>query len=303
MGLGWRRVTAPRAPLQAAPQLQAESPALRLLHERRLGAPAAPLGEDASGCRALLLSAQARVAELESQVRTLELERTQHKLLLESLQKQHQDDLDLLESSARSLVKLVEETYRQRGEWLRQDKEQLVARLLSQSQDAEQARAELLAQHQQRLATLEQQNALELERLRELHRVSVQEMHKDHEDQLQRLKQLKDWEVDAVTSTFSPIRSLSGIAEQVEKFCGDLRELSHKVEAVHRTTSEELAMGARQWDQQLESTSAIPPRQNGCGVPAGAGHTQKAGRSCSESGRGWDLRHWTSQGLPFPKVS
>ncbi|KAM6121232.1 LOW QUALITY PROTEIN: fas-binding factor 1 homolog [Pterocles gutturalis] len=246
------QVTAPRAPLQAAPQLQAESPALGLLHERRLGAPAAPLGEDASGCRALLLSAQARVAELESQVRTLELERTQHKLLLESLQKWHQDDLDLLESSARSRVKLVEETYRQREEWLRQDKEQLVARLLSQSQDAEQARAELLAQHQQRLATLEQQNVLELERLRELHRVSVQEMHKDHEDQLQRLKQLKDWEVDAVTSAFSPIRSLSGVAEQVEKFCGDLRELSHKVEAVHRTTSEELAMGARQWDQQLE---------------------------------------------------
>ncbi|NXT17975.1 FBF1 factor, partial [Syrrhaptes paradoxus] len=235
-----------------SPSPQAESPALGLLQERRLGAATAPLGEDASGCRALLLSAQARVAELESQVRTLELERTQHKLLLESLQKRHQDDLDLLESSARSQVKLVEETYRQREEWLRQDKEQLVARLLSQSQDAEQSRAELLAQHQQRLATLEQQNALELERLRELHRVSVQEMHKDHEDQLQRLKQLKDWEVEAVTSAFSPIRSLSGVTGQLEKFCGDLHELSHRVEAVHRTTAEELATGARQRDQQLQ---------------------------------------------------
>lgn len=35
------------------------------------------------------------------QVRTLELERTQHKLLLESLQQRHQEDLDLLESAHR----------------------------------------------------------------------------------------------------------------------------------------------------------------------------------------------------------
>ncbi|KAF1569690.1 UNVERIFIED_CONTAM: hypothetical protein FQV16_0004284, partial [Eudyptes robustus] len=229
-----------------------ESSALGLLHERRLGAPTAQLYEDASGCRAALLSAQARVAELESQVRTLELERSQHKLLLESLQQRHQEDLDLLESAHRSQVKVVEETYRQREERLRQEKEQLAAQLLSQSQDAEQARAELLAQHQQRLAALEQQSALELERLRELQRASVQEMRKDHEEQLQRLKRLKDQEIDAVTSATSHTRSLNGVIEQMEKFSSDLHDLSHKVEATHHTTSQELAMGARQRDKQLK---------------------------------------------------
>ncbi|NXS66846.1 FBF1 factor, partial [Pandion haliaetus] len=246
------QVTTPRAHLQAAPQLQVESPAPGLLHERRLGAPAAQLYEDASGCRAALLSAQARVAELESQVRTLELERTQHKLLLESLQQRHQEDLDLLESAHRSQVKVVEETYGQREERLRREKEQLAAQLLSQSQDAKQARAELLAQHQQHLATLEQQSMLELERLRELQRVSVQEMRKDHEEQLQRLKRLKDQEIDAVTSATSHTRSLNGVIEQMEKFSSDLHDLSHKMEATHHTTSQELAMEARQRDKQLK---------------------------------------------------
>ncbi|NXE75976.1 FBF1 factor, partial [Cochlearius cochlearius] len=231
---------------------QDESPALGLLLERRLGAPAAQLFEDASGCRAALLSTQARVAELESQVRTLELERTQNKLLLESLQQRHQEDLDLLESAHRSRVKVVEETYGQREERLRREKEQLAAQLLSQSRDAEQARAELLAQHQQRLAALEQRNALELERLRELQRASVQEMRKDHDEQLQRLKQLKDQEIDAVTSATSHTRSLNGVIEQMEKFSSDLHDLSHKVEATHHTTSQELAMGARQRDKQLK---------------------------------------------------
>lgn len=246
------QVTTPRAHLQPAPQLQAESPALGLLHERRLGAPTAQLYEDASGCQAALLSTQARVAELESQVRTLELERTQLKLLLESLQQRHQEDLDLLESAHRSRVKVVEETFGQREERLRREKEQLAAQLLSQSQDAEQARAELLAQHQQRLAALEQQSTLELERLRELQRVSVQEMRKDHEEQLQRLKRLKDQEIDAVTSATSHTRSLNGVIEQMEKFSSDLHDLSHKVEATHHTTSQELAMGAQQRDKQLK---------------------------------------------------
>lgn len=67
-------------------------------------------------------------------------------------------------------MKVVEETYGQREERLRREKEQLATQLLSQSQDAERARAELVAQHQQRVAMLEQQSAQELERLRELQR-------------------------------------------------------------------------------------------------------------------------------------
>ncbi|KAM6317277.1 fas-binding factor 1 isoform 2-T2 [Podargus strigoides] len=235
-----------------APLTQAESPALGLLHERSLGAPAAQLHKDASSCQAELLKAQARVAELENQVRLLELERTQYKQLLESLQQRHQEDLDLLKNAHRSQLKVMEETYGQQEERLRQEKEQLAAQLLSQSQEAKQAQAELLAQHQQRVLALEQQNTLELERLRELQRVSVEEMRKDHEEQLQRLKRLKDQEIDAVTSATSHTRSLNGVIEQIEKCSSDLHDLSHKVEATHQNTAEELAMEARQWDRQLK---------------------------------------------------
>lgn len=65
---------------------------------------------------------------------------------------------------------MVEDSYRQREERLRQENEQLATRLLSQCQSAEQAKAELLAQHQRRLAELEQEKVQEVERLRELQR-------------------------------------------------------------------------------------------------------------------------------------
>ncbi|KAM8796997.1 fas-binding factor 1 [Eudromia elegans] len=231
---------------------QAELLTLSSSHRKGPGAPVIQLREDGMGCQAALLSAQARVAELESQVRALELERMQQKLLLESLQQRHQEDLDLLESAHKSRLKVVEETCGQQAERLRQDKEQLAAQLAAQTEAAERARAELLARHQQQLRALEQQSAQELQRLRELQRMSVQEMCKDHEEQLQRLKRLKDQEIDAVTSATSHTRSLNGVIEQMEKFSSDLHDLSHRVEATHHSTSQELAMGAQQRDKQLK---------------------------------------------------
>uniref|UniRef100_A0A672UYE0 Fas binding factor 1 n=1 Tax=Strigops habroptila TaxID=2489341 RepID=A0A672UYE0_STRHB len=229
--------------------LIAESAAPGLLHERRLGAPTSHLYKDASGYHAELLRAQAHVAELESQVQMLEMERTQYKLMLESLQQRHQADLDHLESTYRSRMKMLEDTYGQQEERLRRKKELLVAQLVSQSQDAAKAQAELVAQHEERVAALEQQRMQDLERVRELQRTSVQEMRKDYEEQLQRLKRLKDLEIDAVTSATSHTRSLNGIIEQMEKFSSDLHDLSHKVEATHQTTSQELA---QQRDKQLK---------------------------------------------------
>uniref|UniRef100_A0A8C8SQ37 Fas binding factor 1 n=1 Tax=Pelusios castaneus TaxID=367368 RepID=A0A8C8SQ37_9SAUR len=261
-GLGPSTVTqvaVPGAPLQQAvlqqQLLQAEPLALSVLntseYEKRLLALQAQQREKAASHTVELLSAQTRLAELESQVRKLELERNQQKLLLESLQQRQLEDLELIEKAHRSHVKMVEESSRQREERLRQENEDLAEQYLSYCQSAERARSELLAQQQRRLAEMEQEKVREVERLRELQRASILEMRKDHEEQLQRLKRLKDQEIDAVTSATSHTRTLNGVIEQMEKFSSNLNDLSYKVEATHHNTSQELEMGARQRDEQL----------------------------------------------------
>ncbi|XP_023067546.1 fas-binding factor 1 isoform X4 [Piliocolobus tephrosceles] len=203
--------------------------------------------------QAQLLQSQARLAELETQVRKLELERAQHELLLGSLQQQHQADLELIESAHRSRIKMLETSYQQREERLRRENEELSARYLSHCQEAEQARAELTAQHQRRLAATAQEKDQEMQRLQELQRASILEMRRDHEEQLQRLKLLKDREVDAATSATSHTRSLNSIIHQMEKFSSSLHELSSRVEASHLTTSQERELGIRQRDEQLRA--------------------------------------------------
>ncbi|XP_057631245.1 fas-binding factor 1 isoform X3 [Chionomys nivalis] len=208
-----------------------------------------------------LLQSQTKLAKLEAQVRKLELERTQHSMLLESLQQRHQADLELIEDAHRSRVKVLEASYQQREEQLRREKESLSAQHASYCREAEQARAELIAQHQRQLALAAQEKDQEVARLRELQQASILEMRKDHEHQLQRLKMLKDQEIDAVTSATSHTRSLNGIIEQMEKFSSSLNVLSSRVEASHLTTSQERELGIRQQDEQLRALQERLGRQ------------------------------------------
>uniref|UniRef100_A0A452QHZ0 Fas binding factor 1 n=1 Tax=Ursus americanus TaxID=9643 RepID=A0A452QHZ0_URSAM len=244
----------PSVPVQSLlPESLARSLSPGPEYQRQLVAAQAQLQSSPAELQADLLQSQARLAELEAQVRRLELERAQHQLLLESLQQRHQADLELIESAHRSRVKVLETSYQQREERLRREHEELSARYLSHCQEAEQARAELAAQYQRRLAAAMQEKDQEMERLRELQRASILEMRQDHEEQLQRLKVLKDREIDAVTSATSHTRSLNGIIEQMEKFSSSLHELSSRVEASHLTTTQERELGLRQHDQQLRA--------------------------------------------------
>lgn len=112
------------------------------------------------------------------------------------------------------------------------------------------------------------------------YRKSILEMKRDHEEQIQRLKKLKDEEIDAVTSATSQTRcctsqtrcplvvwarshgasvcvcrSLTVVIEQMEQFSRRLGDLSSRVESSHENTAQGLEIGARQRDEQLRGTN------------------------------------------------
>ncbi|XP_053194841.1 fas-binding factor 1 homolog [Scomber japonicus] len=194
---------------------------------------------------------QARIIQLEGQVKTLQLERDQGQMLLESVQKRHEKDMELMDNAHKARVKLLEESAAQRETRSRQECEDLMERLATATRSAEQERTELQAQYQRKLAQAQQDRDREVERIRDLQRKSILEMKKDHEDQVQRLKKLKDEEIDAVTSATSQTRSLTLMIEQMEQFSSRLGELSSRVESTHEHTAQGLEQGARHRDEQL----------------------------------------------------
>ncbi|XP_043956804.1 fas-binding factor 1 homolog isoform X2 [Gambusia affinis] len=198
-------------------------------------------------CQAL----QARIIQLEGEVKMLQLERDQSQMILENIQHRHKQNVQLLENTHKTRVKLMEESAAQRETRARLECEELMERLATLTRSAEQERSELQAQYHRKLAQAQQDRDREVERLRDLQRKSILEMKKDHEEQLQRLKRLKDEEIDAVTSATSQTRSLAGVIEQMEQFSSRLGELSCRVESTHEHTAHGLEQGARHRDEQL----------------------------------------------------
>ncbi|XP_014195069.1 fas-binding factor 1 homolog isoform X3 [Haplochromis burtoni] len=196
---------------------------------------------------------QARVIQLEGQVKTLQLERDQSQMILESMQQRHKQDMELLENAHKARVKLLEDSVAQRETQARHECEDLMERLATVTRAAEKERSELQAQYQRKMAQAQQERDCEVERLRDLQRKSILEMKRDYEDQIHRLKRLKEEEIDAVTSATSQTRSVAGVIERMEQFSSRLGELSSRVESTHEHTAHGLEQEARHRDEQLRT--------------------------------------------------
>ncbi|XP_030592569.1 fas-binding factor 1 homolog isoform X6 [Archocentrus centrarchus] len=196
---------------------------------------------------------QARIIQLEGQVKTLQLERDQSQMILESIQQRHKQDMELLENTHKARMKLLEDSVTQRETQARHECEDLMERLATVTRTAEKERSELQAQYQRKLAQAQQERDCEVERLRDLQRKSILEMKRDYEDQIQRLKRLKDEEIDAVTSATSQTRSVAGVIEKMEQVSSRLGELSSRVESTHEHTAHGLEQEARHRDEQLRT--------------------------------------------------
>ncbi|XP_019723937.1 fas-binding factor 1 homolog [Hippocampus comes] len=194
---------------------------------------------------------QARIIQLEGQAKTLQLERDHCQKLLESVQQQHQQDIELMENAHKTRVKLLEESAIQRETRMRQESDDLIERLAALTQAAEKERSDLQAHYQRKLAQFQQDQDRDVERLRDLQRKSITEMKRDHEDHVNRLKRLKEEEIDAVTSATSETRSLTLVIEKMEQFSFRLGDLSTLVESRHEHTTHGLEQGARHRDEQL----------------------------------------------------
>ncbi|GFT60087.1 fas-binding factor 1 [Nephila pilipes] len=85
----------------------------------------------------------------------------------------------------------------------------------------------------------EKENLKEIQRLKDLHCQSISLIKQDHEEALQRLKRLKEQEVDAVLSTQAHSRSLQYLTEQLEARTAEMASLQMKLEERNQATMRE----------------------------------------------------------------
>uniref|UniRef100_A0A8C4QRP3 Fas-binding factor 1 C-terminal domain-containing protein n=1 Tax=Eptatretus burgeri TaxID=7764 RepID=A0A8C4QRP3_EPTBU len=182
----------------------------------------------------------------------LEVENVQLKALLETQQTRHEQEFTSLEDMYKWRNKLQAESMDLREARLQAEINELTAMLKTIQNESEAERTRLLEASAQRLADADRERNRDFERLRELQRKAVSEMQKDYEEQMQRLRRLKDQEVDAVTSATAQTRSLSTVIEHMEAFSQRLAELASQLDSYRQHSRQDADFEMRQREQQIK---------------------------------------------------
>lgn len=176
---------------------------------------------------------------LQSVISSLQLEKEQLSKSMEALKTRHEEEVKALESSQKTQMNASEGSFKNQEKRLKEEFEAKTHNLESQVKDLSNEKADIIASHKEKLDELRKDHQQEIQRLKDLHRQAMSAMKEDHENALSRLKQLKDQEVEAISSTQVYAKSLQHLTDQLEARASELGNLQLKVDERHQRSLQE----------------------------------------------------------------
>lgn len=192
-----------------------------------------------------------RIRDMESKVRKLELERDQLLLTQESLRQRHKDELNALEISHKNRMGFLEASYQRREEQLKEEAQLTKSYVDEKIQSLQNEKEDLVAGFKKKNELLEKNRITELERVRELHKKSLEEFTKEHSEQMEHMRMLKEQEVAAAVNAFSHTKSLQSLISEVQNSTREVSQLQSKLDATHHSKLEDREQTLKSKDEYL----------------------------------------------------
>ncbi|XP_048575704.1 fas-binding factor 1 homolog isoform X2 [Nematostella vectensis] len=194
---------------------------------------------------------QSDYGQLQNKLHHLQMERDHLQATLESLKQRHQSELESIQTSHKAHVKTIEESYERREARIKEESDLQINYYTERLRSMEQELADNQSAHARKLQLLESQWTGESERLRDLHRKSLEDARTEHAQEIAHLKRLKDEEVAVATSAHAHTRSLQSLMERVMSSTRDVSDMRQQLETTHKSGMEERETVARARDEYL----------------------------------------------------
>ncbi|XP_053392988.1 fas-binding factor 1 homolog [Mercenaria mercenaria] len=190
--------------------------------------------------------------DAQSKIRRLEVELQYAKDILASTKLRYEEEIAAIENSFKNRINLQEETHNKRELRWRQENEQLLNQQLSKVKYMEEEKSDILSNMYKKLEESEKDKSLEIERLKEIHRQALENIKKDHEETLLRLRRSKDQQIDAAAASHDTSKSLVAAVELIHNNAKDLGDLQRKVDHWHAQGLDDREITLRAKDEQLK---------------------------------------------------
>ncbi|XP_052266250.1 fas-binding factor 1-like isoform X2 [Dreissena polymorpha] len=190
--------------------------------------------------------------DAQSKIRRLEVELQYARDILTSTKTRYEEEINAIEHSYKNRINLMEETNSKRETRWREENEQLLTQQVAKVRKMEEEKAELTTNMYRRLEDAEVEKAQEIERLKEVQRQALENIKKDHEETLIRLRRSKDQQIDAAAASHDTSRSLVAAVELIHNNAKDLGDLQRKVDHWHAQGLDDREISLRAKDEQLK---------------------------------------------------
>ncbi|KAL5017874.1 hypothetical protein ScPMuIL_003596 [Solemya velum] len=195
---------------------------------------------------------QNSMMELQTKVWKLEMEQKHNQAMLESAQKRFADEIQAIEDSYKSRIKILEDTHQKREMSWRDEKDQMLSQHCVRITELQDERSKLLSQHYEKIEKMESERSTEMDKIKALQRKALDDLRKDYDDSIQRLKLAKDQQIDVVASSHDTTRSLHAAVQLIQTNSLDLGELQKKMDGFHSLGLDDREISIRAKDEQLK---------------------------------------------------
>ncbi|XP_050390456.1 fas-binding factor 1 homolog [Patella vulgata] len=201
------------------------------------------------------------IPEAHAMLQKLQIEKQYTESLLDGTKRRYEEEIIAVETSFRNRMRILEESNSKKESRLREENEQLMQQHLTRVRQMEEEKAELANQNYSKLEELERQRAKDVETIKEQHRISFSILKREHEEAIERLKEAKNLEINAVANANDTSRSLTAVVEQIQTSAKDIGSLQSQVESIHRSGLDEREISLKAKDEQLKSLQERLSRQ------------------------------------------
>ncbi|XP_029636112.1 fas-binding factor 1 homolog isoform X2 [Octopus sinensis] len=203
----------------------------------------------------------ATLAEAEIKIHRLQIEKEHLTMLNETIQKRCNEEIKAVEQSYKSRFQLMEDTQQEREVRLRKENEELLKQNLEKICRLEDEKSALIQRHYAALAVFEEGKAAEMQQLREAHRLTLQQERQDFTETINRVKEAKLQELEAINNFQSTNRSLNIVMEKMNTNAEELGQFQQKLDRWQSQGLDEREVSMRNRDEQLKMLQVRLNRQ------------------------------------------
>lgn len=162
-------------------------------------------------------------------------------------------------------IKLTQESCDNRLQAMKEDKENMIKHykeekqsLQDQIERIERDKSETSANYKQKLDERQREFDAELDKMRQIQKETIENLKLDHEEVINRIRKLKDTEIDAALASRSHTRTIESAINMIEFNAKSLDEISQRVERGHLTNLSETENQIRKKENELKCMFSVP---------------------------------------------